>query len=493
MHANTGAAGPVPAHRTVREREEGVELAGCGRAPAVTVAVAVLGVLIGTAGAREAGRVVGLRLEPVAEGLTAPVDLVEPEDGSGRKFVADQAGLVHVLGADGRRLRAPFLDLRDRVTPLLQGFDERGLLGFALHPEFARNGRFFVTYSHPLREAAPAGWNHTRRVSEFAVSADDPNRADPGSERVLLELDWPSRKHNGGGLAFGLDGLLYVGLGDGGAVHGVGKEVLHEAFEVPEAMHRWDRLAQDTSSLYGKILRLDVDHGFPGYAIPPLNPLKGVEPGRDEIYAWGLRNPYRFSFDPEGGGLFVTAVGETLWESIYLVDRPGNYGWAVREGRHCFDRRRPTAPPEACATAGPYGEPLIDPVIEYANMSVERDGVTVGRPGVGTAVVGGHLYRGAALPGLRGKFVFGDWSREFMRPSGQLFVASPPAEWGAAWRIERERGRGPGRDACRRGPAPSGNVPGRRGGGGANRRASRRSRVTRVRRARMASSNSIMA
>ncbi len=389
------------------------------------------------AAALGAARAAELELKLVADGLTAPVDLVEPADGSGRKLVTDQVGLVHVLAADGKRLDAPFLDLRDRMPTLLRGFDERGLLGFALHPDFARNGRFFVTYSAPLRAGAPSGWNYTRRVSEFAVALNDPNRADPGSERVLLELDWPSRKHNGGGLAFGPDGLLYVGLGDGGAVHGVGPEVLQEAFDVPELYDRWDLMAQDTGSLYGKILRLDVDRAFPGYAIPPLNPLTGVEPGRDEIYAWGFRNPYRFSFDPAGHGLFVTAVGETLWESIYLVDRPGNYGWAVREGRHCFNRRTPKAPPESCPATGPHGEPFIDPVIEYSNMSVEREGVAVGRPGIGTAVVGGHLYRGAALPELQGQFVFGDWSSDFMRPSGQVFVARPPAQWGAAWRIEK--------------------------------------------------------
>ena len=165
------------------------------------------------AAALGAARAAELELKLVADGLTAPVDLVEPADGSGRKLVTDQVGLVHVLAADGKRLDAPFLDLRDRMPTLLRGFDERGLLGFALHPDFARNGRFFVTYSAPLRAGAPSGWNYTRRVSEFAVSLNDPNRADPGSERVLLELDWPSRKHNGGGLAFGPDGLLYVGPG----------------------------------------------------------------------------------------------------------------------------------------------------------------------------------------------------------------------------------------------------------------------------------------
>lgn len=378
-----------------------------------------------------------LRLELMADGLTAPVDLVEPEDGTGRKFVTDQIGVVHVLAADGRKLDRPLLDLRERMPHLLQGFDERGLLGFALHPGFARNGRIFVSYSAKLRSSAPAGWNYTRRVSEFVVPSEAPDHADAASERVLLELDWPSRKHNGGGLAFGPDGMLYVGLGDSGAVHGVGQDVLHEAFEVPEAYDKWDRLAQDTSSLFGKILRLDVDRGFPGYAIPPLNPLLAVDGSRREIYAWGFRNPYRFSFDRLTGGLFVTAVGETLWESIYLVDRPGNYGWAVREGRHCFDRRRPKTPPTDCVRTGALGEPLIDPVIEYPNMSVGRDGVQLGLTGLGTAVVGGHLYRGEALKNLRGKFVFGDWSHDFMRPSGQIFVASPPAEWGAAWSIEK--------------------------------------------------------
>jgi glucose/arabinose dehydrogenase len=172
---------------------------------------------------------------------------------------------------------------------------------------------------------------------------------------VLLEIDWPSRKHNGGGLAFGADGLLYVGLGDGGGVHGVGPDILFEAFDVPASLSHWDWLAQDTSALFGKILRIDAGRGYPGYAIPPLNPLVGAD-GRDEIYAWGFRNPYRFSFD--GNALFVTAVGETLWESVYLVDKPGNYGWPIREATHCFDRHRPETPPLTCPERGSSGEPF---------------------------------------------------------------------------------------------------------------------------------------
>src|SRR5262245_38539390 len=213
-----------------------------------------------------------LALEPVADGLTAPLQLEEPADGSGRKFIVQQDGVVRVLGADGRLAPEPFLDLRPRMLPLEQNFEERGLLGFALHPHFARNGRVFATYSAPLRAGAPERWNHTRRVSEFTAEAGNLAKVDAAAERVLLEVDWPSRKHNGGGLAFGPDGLLYIGLGDGGVSHGIGKTVLWEAFDVPAQALSWDHLAQDTESLFGKILRIDVDRGFPGYAIPRDNP-----------------------------------------------------------------------------------------------------------------------------------------------------------------------------------------------------------------------------
>ncbi|HEX2127222.1 MAG TPA: PQQ-dependent sugar dehydrogenase, partial [Thermoleophilaceae bacterium] len=232
-------------------------------------------------------------VELVAEGFTAPIFLVAPEDGSGRRFVGEQAGQVYVLTADGERLEAPFLDLRDRMVPLLQAFDERGLLGMALHPDFVRNGLFYVNYSAKLRpESTFRGETaYTRRLSEFRVAASDPDRADPASERVLLELDWVNRKHNGGGLAFGPDGYLYLGLGDGGGVHGVpdiyvpppsatdepyrhAEEIPEDPFKIPERFHHYDRYAQDTGLLYGKILRLDVDRGHPGYAIPPTNPFR---------------------------------------------------------------------------------------------------------------------------------------------------------------------------------------------------------------------------
>jgi glucose/arabinose dehydrogenase len=162
-------------------------------------------------------------VELVVEGLNAPVFLVAPEDGSGRRFVGEQAGEVFVVTAEGERLEPPFLDLRDRMVTLLEGFDERSLLGMAFHPEFATNGLFYVTYSAKLRPGSSFTGEtaYTRRLSEFRVAAGNPDRADPASERILLELDWVNRKHNGGGLAFGPDGFLYVGMGDGGGVHGV--------------------------------------------------------------------------------------------------------------------------------------------------------------------------------------------------------------------------------------------------------------------------------
>jgi glucose/arabinose dehydrogenase len=392
-------------------------------------------------------------VELVTEGLNAPVFLAAPEDGSGRRFVGEQAGEVFVVTKDGERLERPFLDLRDRMVTLLQGFDERGLLGMAFHPDFAANGRFYVTYSAKLRAGAEFTGEtaYTRRLSEFTVAAADPNLADPASERVLLELDWVNRKHNGGGLAFGPDGLLYVGMGDGGGVHGVpdlyvppvndqdGRvDVIPEdPFTIPQEFHHYDGYAQDLSRLNGKILRLDVDAGGPGYAIPPTNPFRDGELGRPEIWAWGFRNPFRIAFDRIGNGdLVVSGVAESFWETIYLVDRPGNYGWAVREGTHCYDRARAFDPPKDCPKRGPLGEPIRDPVVEYANWSVKRPEARVAVEPMGTATVGGFVYRGAAIPELYGKIVFGDFSTVLERPSGQVFVATPPPSWGAMWPVE---------------------------------------------------------
>ena len=336
----------------------------------------------------------------------------------------------------------PLLDLRPHLLELKNDFEERGLLGFALHPEFASNGRLYVSYAAPLREEAPAGWNYTRRISELTLAPGE-EQVNLGTERPLIELDWPSRKHNGGGLAFGPDGFLYIGLGDGGGAHGVGPDVIWSAFDVPADQLYWDRLAQDTGSLFGSILRIDVDGGFPGYGIPEDNPFVG-RAGRDEIYAFGFRNPYRIAFDRNGSGdLLATAIAETLWEAIYLIDRPGNYGWPIREGTHCVDRTAPREPPADCPRHGPDGSPIQWPIVEYPNMQVMHpdtkiDAAGVGNAtGIGTAVVGGRIYRGEALPELQGKLIFADWSAAFEQPSGQLFVATPPPRWRDLWSFEK--------------------------------------------------------
>jgi glucose/arabinose dehydrogenase len=395
-------------------------------------------------------------LELVAEGYNAPVFLVSPPDGSARRFVGEQMGVVYVLTADGKQLETPFIDLRDQMVSLLQAFDERGLLALAFHPEFASNGLFYVNYSARRRAASPYRGKtaYTWRLSEFKVSAADPNRAERATERVLLELDWVNRKHNGGGLAFGPDGYLYVGVGDGGGVHGVpdvyvaprgdsadpgrhAEEIPEDPFKLPQRFHKYDRYAQDTSLLNGKILRLDVDRGHPGYAIPRTNLFFFNDAASTEIYAWGFRNPFRLSFDRIGNGdMFVSGVAESFWETIYLVDRPGNYGWATREGSHCFDRARMFDPPQACPWIGPLGERIRNPIVEYANWSVKRPDATVEAEPMGTACVGGFVYRGSALPGLYGRLVIGDFSSVLETPSGQLFAATPPASWGALWPTE---------------------------------------------------------
>jgi len=378
-----------------------------------------------------------LKLQLLAQDLTAPVHLEELPDNSGRLLIVQQDGLVKVMLPDGSILPEPFLDLRSRMFTLQNDFEERGLLGFALHPQFARNGRFFVSYSAPLRDSAPQNWNHTRRVSEFTSKPNSVSAVDLSTERALLIQDWPSRKHNGGGLAFGPDGMLFIGLGDSGASHGFGKSVIWDAFNVPAEGLLWDLMAQDKHSLYGKILRIDVDHGYPGYAIPQGNPFN-ASLGRPEIWAWGFRNPYRMAFDRNGSGdLYVTAIAETLWEATYKVKRPGNFGWPLMEASHCVDRLQPRKPPTQCQRQGAGGEPLQMPVVEYANMQVNHPDSSLNIKGVGTAVTGVRMYRGSAIPLLQGKLVLADWSASFKQASGQLFIATPQQLADKLWPLEK--------------------------------------------------------
>jgi glucose/arabinose dehydrogenase len=326
-------------------------------------------------------------LDIIASGFTSPVVLIYPPADTNRLFVADQIGKIFVI-QDGEMLPDPFLDISDKVVPLQASYDERGLLGFAFHPDYEHNGRFFVYYS---AEKIGEGINHESILSEFKVKEENPNQADPDSEKIIFRLDQPESNHNGGQLVFGPDDYLYLGLGDGG---GAGDQ------------HPPIGNGQNISSLLGSIIRIDVDSGDP-YAIPPDNPFVGEE-GRDEIYAYGFRNPWKFSFD--GNTLIVADVGQDMWEELDNVEKSGNYGWRIMEGNHLYD-------PDLADQLGIDIDSLEKPFHEYSHS-------------VGKTIIGGYVYRGTSEE-LSGKYVFGDWSSSFIKPSGKIFYLEEiePGTW----------------------------------------------------------------
>lgn len=356
----------------------------------------------------------GLGLKLVAEGLVSPSILIPLADGSGRNLVADQVGTVQILGKDGILTETLFLDLRERMVKLRNGFDERGLLGLALHPGFRQNGKLYVFYSAPRRESAPADWDCTSHLSEFKISEKNREQVDLKSERILLEIDKPDFNHNCGRIAFGPDGFLYIGVGDGGNGNDSGKG------------HSPQGNGQDTMKLLGKFLRLDVDHQENGkpYGIPKDNPFADGKKGLPEIYAYGVRNSWGISFDRGGAHeLFAADVGQSRFEEVNIIVRGGNYGWNIREGLECFNPKDPLKPLSDCPKVGANGEPLIDPIIAYKNAT----GFPKDPEVKGISVTGGYVYRGKALPQLAGKYIFADWSRNFGIPSGTMMVATRPS------------------------------------------------------------------
>jgi len=365
----------------------------------------------------------GVGVDTIADGFTAPTDVAMPA-GVDRTFVADQPGQVYA--AD--RPDDPFLDLSDRLVDLRSGPDERGLLGLATHPDFASNGRLFVRYSAPRRSSSPVGYSHTFVLSEVTV---DPTaeRASAERERIVMEIPQPQSNHNAGSLAFGSDGHLFVGVGDGGGGGDVGRGHVADWYERVRGGNGQDL----TANLLGSILRLDVDRGEP-YAIPPDNPLVG-EDGLDEQWAWGFRNPWRFAVDSEeprssgseasetprptgeagdGDALLVADVGQARYEEVSRVERGENYGWNVHEGTHCFDPSAPREEPAGCPSHTLAGQQLRDPVIEYPHPGVESEATATG-----VAVVGGYRYRGP-IDEFDGRYIFADWQAD-----GRLFLADP--------------------------------------------------------------------
>ena len=351
-----------------------------------------------------------IQLELVAGGLVSPVALTHANDNSGRKFVADQAGLIRIIDANDVLLPTPFLDLTAKIPALSSIFDERGLLGLAFHPDYASNGRFFVRHSIPRIGAPqepcsdPMGFIpgcHTEVLAEYSVSVGDPNVADPTSEIILFTVDKPEFNHNSGSVAFGPDGYLYFTFGDGGGAH--------DGLDNPILPHGPIGNGQNLNAHLGKMLRIDVDSPpqLPlAYAIPPSNPFVGVA-GLDEIYAYGFRNPFGFSFDdgPVGDNtLYLADVGQALYEEIDVIaGGGGNYGWVIKEGFECFDPFNPGTPPAMCADAG-----MIDPISVYDHATN------------GLAVIGGFVYRGAPSAALYGKYLYGDFSANF-GPTGRLY------------------------------------------------------------------------
>ncbi len=311
-----------------------------------------------------------VKLTRVADGLEAPVGLEVANDGSNRLFVVEQRGKIRII-KNGILLHEPFLDVSNQLAKMNPLYSEKGLLGLAFHPKYRTNGKFYIYYSAPT---TVRGMDHKSVLSELYVSAH-PDRANP-SQRELLEIEQPESNHNGGQLAFGPDGFLYIGVGDGG---GAGDK------------HGTIGNGQNLLTLLGKILRIDVDTTV-GYRIPADNPFVGTR-ARPEIWAYGLRNPWRFSFDKTTGQLFCGDVGQNQWEEINIIKRGRNYGWRIMEGFSCFD------PPVNCATSR-----LEPPIAVYGRHD-------------GKSVTGGYVYRGKKFPEIEGKYIFGDWT-------GKIFMLS---------------------------------------------------------------------
>ena len=313
----------------------------------------------------------GARLELVVSGLSSPLYLTSPPGDTSRLFVVEQTGAIRII-KDGNLLSAPFLDVSGKIT----AGGEQGLLGLAFDPDFASNGSFVVHYTDQAGDT---------RVVRYQVSSN-PDLADPASGQIILGADQPYDNHNGGQILFGPDGFLYLGLGDGGSAND------------PEGR------GQNLGDLLGSILRIDL-HGATPYVVPADNPFVGQAGAQPEIWSYGLRNPWRFSFDRATGDLYIADVGQNQYEEVDIAPsaagggRGVNYGWNIMEGAHCLNG-------SSCNTSG-----LTLPNFEYNH-------------GQGCSITGGYVYRGSAIPSLQGLYFFGDfcqgWVRSFRYQAGAV-------------------------------------------------------------------------
>jgi glucose/arabinose dehydrogenase len=348
-----------------------------------SAAALLIGALIVSATPTESAAVgpsrIHLGLTQVAAGLSKPLLVTNAGDGSGRLFVVEQTGTIEIIN-NGEVLTTPFLELSASIS----AGGEQGLLGLAFHPSFKSNGKLYVSYTDR---------NGTSVIREYRVSATDPNRVNGSSGRTILTLRQPYANHNGGNIAFGPDGDLYIGFGDGGSAGDPGNR------------------AQNLGTLLGKLLRIDVNRrtGTLRYGIPSNNPFVGRR-GLDQIWAYGLRNPWRWSFDRVTGDLWIGDVGQSAWEEVDRAlathgrnaGRGLNFGWNVMEGSHCY------APSTGCSRTG-----KILPLTAY--------GHTNGR----CSITGGFVYRGSAYPDLVGAYLFADYC------SGEIWYLDRGAARGA--------------------------------------------------------------
>ncbi|MSR07105.1 MAG: glucose dehydrogenase [Gemmatimonadetes bacterium] len=317
---------------------------------------------------------VKLRLEPVATGLSSPLYVTAPL-GDARIFIVEQIGRIRIV-KNGQLLATPFLDIRSKVA----SGGERGLLSVAFHPSYAANGFFFVNYTD---------LNGDTRVERYHVSSNA-DVGDPASAKPILSVAQPFSNHNGGHVLFGPDGYLYIGMGDGGS----GGD--------PQGN------GQNRNTLLGDLLRIDVNNGDP-YAIPATNPFVGQPGIRGEIWAWGLRNPWRFAFDRSAVLLYIADVGQNQWEEVNVASATAgglNYGWNVMEGTHCYPSGT------GCTSAG-----LVQPALEYSHTD-------------GCSITGGFVYRGSRIPEIAGHYFYGDycsgWIRSFRYVNGK---AQDQTQW----------------------------------------------------------------
>ncbi len=346
------------------------------RSIAILLTVSLLAVFSSsmTAAAKEE-TTVSLKFDKVVDGLSSPVAMVDPNDGTNRSFIVEKTGTVRIL-KDGKLLDQPLLDISDKVTT----GSEQGLLSIALHPDFAKNGEFFIDYTDISGNS---------QIERWSISKDDPNVADPSSAKTMLSVDQPYANHNGGLVMFGPDGMLYIGFGDGGSQgdpNGNG---------------------QNLGVLLGKILRIDVDSttGTLPYGIPKDNPFVDTSGARPEIWAYGLRNPWRFSFDKKTGDLVIGDVGQDTYEEADL-DPAGkgglNFGWNIMEAESCYLA-------DSCDQTG-----ITLPFFFYSH----QDG--------GCSITGGYVYRGTAIADLAGVYLAADYC------SGDLWEVHPDGKGGSS-------------------------------------------------------------